>query len=445
MSIVAPPLEIASTDGFKNDILGREEYGIALLNIVKNSNTELVISIDGKWGEGKTTFVQMWQGLLNQSSVPNIYIDAFANDYLGDAFMSVASAITSFVEENIEKSNEEKAKDLKEKIAKVGLKTLSLTTKVAIKAATLGIIKENELDELSDIKSDISTGASNLIGGIIEEHLTSNAKNIKLIEEFKNLLSNITSKLGSDNKNPLVIIIDELDRCKPSFAVEMLEKIKHLFSVKNVVFVLVNNKEQLEESIKCIYGQNIDAHTYLQKFINVEIKLPKQVSNKHNNDLQKYIDKLFQDQGITLQHGEYPVLQKSILLLALHFDLSFRQLEKIFTTLFLFYNSTGNNMRIPFIVAIMSVIKIIRPDVFDKLLNKKISYDDICIELSLKDNMITDNDLSRIMMFVEYCLIPEEEIDYQDTRFEYVYHFLHHHDERLEIISDYAKKLNIFV
>ncbi len=118
-------LIIKESDSFKNDVLNRKAYGEALLNLVKSSSDELVISLDGRWGEGKTTFVKMWQGLLSESNIPNIYIDAFANDYLDDAFISVASAITAFVEENIEEDSGNKLSELKTKMKKMVWRLLS--------------------------------------------------------------------------------------------------------------------------------------------------------------------------------------------------------------------------------------------------------------------------------------------------------------------------------
>ena len=72
---------------------------------------------------------------------------------------------------------------------------------------------------------------------------------------------------------PLVFIIDELDRCKPSFALEILEKIKHFFSVPGVSFVLVCSMEQLVTAVRYSYG-NIDAHTYLEKFYHIRLLFP---------------------------------------------------------------------------------------------------------------------------------------------------------------------------
>ena len=275
MRIVTPPLNIQNDEGFTRDILDRKGFADGLLNLVSRSSDELVISLDGKWGEGKTTFVRMWQGLLSENNIPNIYIDAFANDYVDDAFISIASSITTYASENISKDKEETLKEFKGKAKKVGVQLLSWSAKIGVKAATLGAIKDSDIDELKDISKDLAKGTSDVIGNFVEERLTSHAKNIEVIESFKSILSKIPSEISNGENKPLVIIIDELDRCKPTYAVEVIEKVKHLFSVQKVVFVLVMHRNQLEEAVKSVYGQNIDAHTYLQKFINIETSLPK--------------------------------------------------------------------------------------------------------------------------------------------------------------------------
>jgi predicted KAP-like P-loop ATPase len=89
MRLVIPPLPIDEQDSFKHDALGRKQFGIALMNLITKTNDGLVISLDAPWGEGKTTFVKMWRGLLKESQIRNIYFDAFANDYVDDAFIAV--------------------------------------------------------------------------------------------------------------------------------------------------------------------------------------------------------------------------------------------------------------------------------------------------------------------------------------------------------------------
>ena len=94
MKIIIPPLAVEDEDGFKNDALQRKSFGESLRNVVANSTEPLVISLDGRWGEGKTTFIKMWRGLLREDGIPSIYFDAFAHDHTADAFMSIASSLS---------------------------------------------------------------------------------------------------------------------------------------------------------------------------------------------------------------------------------------------------------------------------------------------------------------------------------------------------------------
>jgi ABC-type methionine transport system ATPase subunit len=82
MKLVIPPLEIDKEDPFKHDVLNRKEFATALLNLVLQINEGVVISLDASWGEGKTTFVRMWQGLLRTNHIKIIYVDAFITDFI---------------------------------------------------------------------------------------------------------------------------------------------------------------------------------------------------------------------------------------------------------------------------------------------------------------------------------------------------------------------------
>lgn len=411
MRLVAPPLVVEENDSFKNDALDRKTYGDALLNLVVRSNDELVISLDGKWGEGKTTFVKMWQGLLSEKGIPNIYIDAFSNDYVDDAFISVVSAITNYAETHIKKEHQEKIAELKNKAKKIGGQLFSWSAKIGIKAATLGVIKDAEIEELKDIKGDMAKSVSDLVGGFIEERINSHSKDVALIKSFRELLSTLPSKIEEDGQKPLVIIIDELDRCKPTFAVEIIEKIKHLFSVKNVVFVLVINKEQLEESIKSVYGQNIDAHTYLQKFVNLEAKIPKRIGERYTNDLSKYSSKLLQLHELETWGDDRNIID-CIEPLANHFNLSLRQLEKVYTNLAVFYGSSAeNHLRIVPIVVFLAIVKVVDPRLFDQLLHQKSSFGEVTNRLNVSNLNKETEKLYWLMGWVRYALLSEQEFN----------------------------------
>jgi len=73
---------------------------------------------------------------------------------------------------------------------------------------------------------------------------------------------------------PLVVVVDELDRCRPTYAVEFLETIKHVFDVEGVVFVLTVNREQLDQSAAVLYGNAADPESYFRRFFDIELTLP---------------------------------------------------------------------------------------------------------------------------------------------------------------------------
>ena len=420
MKLVIQPLKVELEDGFKNDIFGRGSFGQSLCDLVINSSDPLVIAVDGAWGEGKTTFIKMWQGLLEDSKVPNIYIDAFANDYVNDPFVAVVSPIIDFSESHIDKKND--YKNLMKVVKKAGKVLFPIGLK-AMAASTSGIVNitVDDLQQLKDGKKVLSDPFEKLL----EERIGNYKEDAQIIESFRGLLSELPQKLKDNKDKPLVIIIDELDRCRPTFAVELLERIKHLFSVENIKFLLVINKTQLEISIKSIYGSKVDAYTYLQKFINVEADLPKnteQDSNTPTNstDISKYVEELFKLHELeTVLGTEKQDFLDSVKLLANHFNLSLRQLEKVFTNVCIFYLSTSEdkNIYITSFVVLLTFIKVVEPELFDDILWQNISYDDVVDRLDLK-NMDQDNEDDRfskdrhwLMVIIKYGFSSEDEFN----------------------------------
>ncbi|MEM8676706.1 MAG: P-loop NTPase fold protein [Cyanobacteria bacterium P01_G01_bin.67] len=293
MKLTVPPLEIAPDEGFSadKDIFKRERFGKNLLNIIENINDELVLAIDAPWGEGKTTFIKMWRGMLAQEEIQSIYFDAFENDYQEDSFLAIAAEIYSIIDDDQEKSQfKEKTVSALKTLGRVGLR-------IGIKTVTAGVLDETVFEDTNTIK-DVSKEASDLVDSYVRKRLENTKQDKQNLKEFKEYLDHLAASTSSNQ--PLVFIIDELDRCKPPFALAILENIKHLYSVKNIVFVLVMNRAQIEESVKCEYASGVDASKYLQKFVHLWATLPKK-KDKRKCDAETYLSDCLERMNFTIK------------------------------------------------------------------------------------------------------------------------------------------------
>lgn len=97
---------------------------------------------------------------------------------------------------------------------------------------------------------------------------------IKEKESIKELVKDFLDALINERGDRLVIFIDELDRCKPDYALSLMERIKHFFDDERVTFVFAVNLSQLQHTVKSYYGSEFDATRYLDKFFDIQMALP---------------------------------------------------------------------------------------------------------------------------------------------------------------------------
>lgn len=407
MKLIAPPLEIRESDGFKPelDIFRRKPYGESLFNLINNTQDELVVALDAPWGEGKSTFIKMWRGFLNEKEIVNIYFDAFENDYQEDPLLAISSELYQLIDKKdgaTRKAFKLKTLSALKVVGRAGLK-------IGIKTITAGILDDTIL-ETTDTVDDTSDETSELIDKFIEDQITKAEENRKSLIKFKEHLSELGSKLG--NGKNIVFIIDELDRCKPKYALSILESIKHLFSVPHITFVLVINREQLEESVRCEYGQGIDAAKYLQKFVSIWTTLPKTV-NSHNSVPKNYVRDC-------LKRMDYPSTTQShqdaiewFEELVSFYDMSLRDIEKSLTNFAIIHNARNQgdlNSEYLITAVFVSIIKTLQPKTYQKLSRKKITYDQLATEtslVSLKDNYWDEQEEHPLRWLIKYSLSDE--------------------------------------
>lgn len=266
------------------------------------------MALDANWGSGKTFFIQRWSKDLRISSeeVPGhtvVNFDAWAADYAADPLVAFMSELRSELQGAVKDGGlEPLAKS--EATAAINKATKSLR-KLALPVAGLfakSVLKKYsgvDLSELVDVAeastSASPTSSSNLPQDEVklEDYVSTNqadavldklfavqidehSKRKQSIEDFKLELGTVLEVLGSRKgySAPLFIVIDELDRCKPSFAVGLLEAVKHIFGVPGVCIIIATNMGQLAHTVKAVYGEGFDARTYLQRFFDAIYALP---------------------------------------------------------------------------------------------------------------------------------------------------------------------------
>ena len=164
--------------------------------------------------------------------------------------------------------------------------------KLGVKAVTLGVVNADDLQAVCD---DIADELSEIADKHLGELITKTEKAKTTIEAFREALRQLPTLLsdrGADQRPRLVIIIDELDRCKPLFALSLLERVKHFYAVPDVHFVLGVHLGQLCSSVKVAYGPDIDAQVYLQKFIHLTMPLADIANRFGESPSKKFVDYL---------------------------------------------------------------------------------------------------------------------------------------------------------
>ena len=312
-------------EAWQGDLWDRKRLGIQLTNYVDRLQCCAVLALDARWGEGKTWFVRHWQRHLENEDHNVVYLDTFANDYLDDPFLVVTSEITNILSKD--KKTKGKVKKLIDLSASVGSALLPSLPKVAL---TLGLhligagffngVLQQGYENAKDEIDKLSDEASDRIKESIQEKIAGHEAEKKTLSEFKKHLAETVVKLDK----PLVFIIDELDRCRPDFAIRLIERIKHFFDIPKIVFVLVINKKQFVMGIKRFYGYDDDSSKlYLDKFIDFEVPL---LNDK--NILSKNIASFEIIRQLMLAVGEECSDIHLVFHLGLKENISFRELKK---------------------------------------------------------------------------------------------------------------------
>lgn len=304
-------------DHWRDDAFDRKGYADFLSNYLRSkvlgagtsdALKPFTMALDARWGSGKTFFIQRWAEDLRTPSAEKpgntvVTFDAWAADYAADPLIAFMGELRSELQKAL------KTGGLMPQAQASAVRAINKATKrirrVALPAAGIALkamvhkLSGISLDEMTDLvkreghtttDAKASTDRAQtkfedllpekqvdaVLDQLFNAQMSEHAKRRELINDFKTELTVVLQALGSRKgySAPLFIFIDELDRCKPSFAVGLLETIKHIFGIPGVCVVVATNLDQLAHTVKAVYGQGFDARTYLQRFFDAIYALP---------------------------------------------------------------------------------------------------------------------------------------------------------------------------
>ncbi|WP_154180132.1 KAP family P-loop NTPase fold protein [Vibrio furnissii] len=254
----------------KYNVIDRKLYSEHLTDFL-NSKAKYgyVLNLNAEWGAGKTTFLQCWYNELKEKH-PVVYFDAWKSDFTHDAMLALLEAFHSQLMNALTEN-----KALLKKVMEGGTHFIKNTSwKLA-----LGFIKrqggmdadEPLFSDISEELNELGLDASDLTDSLKETFasMSEQKRKVEGVHDFKATLVELSKaylEVHSDKKGPIYVLIDELDRCRPTYAIEVIESVKHFFNTENFVFVLATDTEQLQHSIRAVYGEGFDSANYLSRF-----------------------------------------------------------------------------------------------------------------------------------------------------------------------------------
>jgi hypothetical protein len=274
------PTEKPENEIWEDDLLSRARHAelirrfiVGQMSLKKSAGQEAtyVLNIDAEWGVGKSFFITRFQQHLESMGHVAVYVDAWKSDHAADPLLAIFSDLKHQLDEVADKKHvsDRLARSLVPLKQSVGRLAVKVGTGV-LRTATTRLAGEEVSDELFAVAGSVGIDeiGNKLLASFEEEQTT--------IETFRVSLGQTVEVLTdeTDVEPPVFILIDELDRCRPSYAIETLERIKHLFSVKNVAFIVSTDTRQLGAAVAGVYGGSFDGAKYLERFFDRTFKFP---------------------------------------------------------------------------------------------------------------------------------------------------------------------------
>lgn len=237
-------LEIATDDPFLYDLLKRQPAVEAFANLVVAEPGPAVIALNGGFGSGKSTFLAMLTEHLRSQERLVATFNAWQQHHTPSPLVDLVAALS----DDLAASSK-----IRQRLRAVG-RTATAVGFSLVNAASRGLVSRETFAPKA-------------------QH--SQVEAWKSTEMLRQRFHAALSRLIDDLDSGIVVVVDELDRCMPQHALVTLDVIRHLFDVEGIVVVLGVNQDELRERVRWLYGEDCDAATYLGRFIDLSIDVPK--------------------------------------------------------------------------------------------------------------------------------------------------------------------------
>ena len=386
-----PEPGVSAEQPWGDDVLDRAQIATKLTNLIRDQSAPFAISIHGYWGTGKTFMLKRWQKDLESQGqgFKAIYFNAWEDDFCDDPLLAITGQLSEYFKESSLKS-------FADQVVQVAIPLLQKNLLGVLNKAT-GISLEFAQKEQSE-------------RNLLKEYLDQRASKNELKKHLRDLAEEVVEKTG----HPLVFIIDELDRCRPTFAIELLERVKHIFDVQNIVFVFGINRDELCSSLKSIYGA-IDTDVYLRRFFDMEFTLPEVDSEKFGRHLMQrfglgeFFGELSKNANNSIHAEEFGVLGNRFPTLWGRFGLSLRDIDYCVRSIAL----VGRNLEIrqymhPWLLGLLITLKLKNPTLYQRFVEGKCRGSEVIDYIgAIHSSVAIDRDSARTLNVLKHTFIEQ--------------------------------------
>jgi hypothetical protein len=367
-----------------------------------------VLNIDSPWGFGKTFFLNRWKTDLEKADHLVLTFNAWENDFSKDPLLSFLSEISSQLAQklkedsggsegagasrnavNFQKMRQKSIALLKNHGPNAALRLafFAATGLPPLWAGTTGSVDGGEQTEGEGASSvpPVDGFISNQSYDLFQEE---NARK-QAVDDFRDELTVLIQSIKEHHnafnryyKLPVFILIDELDRCRPDFTIELIEMVKHIFSVDDLFFVFATDGEQLQASLAGLYGERFDAELYFKRIFTREMHLRRPDNGQFTRSLIAEYSILREENSVhwlinvTAHQRDIEAFISDFVWVADAFDLTLRdqhQLAASFDSVFRFRQFNGQKTCTA-ITLILLVFWQKRKELFKRLLNSPESF-----------------------------------------------------------------------